>query len=145
MKFPRSAKIFRGQLDAAPLAAVLFLLVIFLLLTALVYTPGVTIELPAADGALGTDNPTLTVALTSAGQIYYENQLISPEDLKARLETAVAQSGTNLTLLLLADKAVPNQVVLLISELARSARIRQMSQAVRPRPFDHSPQKPRAP
>ena len=145
MKFPRSAKIFRGQLDAAPLAAVLFLLVIFLLLTALVYTPGVTIELPAADGALGTDNPTLTVALTSAGQIYYENQLISPEDLKARLETAVAQSGTNLTLLLLADKAVPNQMVLLISELARSARIRQMSQAVRPRPFDHSPHKPRDP
>ena len=145
MKFPRSAKIFRGQLDAAPLVGVLFLLVIFLLLSALVYTPGVTIELPTADGALGTDNPTLTVAVTPAGQIYYENQLVSAEDLKARLEFAVAHSGTNLTLLLLADKAVPNQVFLQISELARAAGIRQMSQAVRPRPFDHSSQKPGAP
>ena len=145
MKFSRSAKIFRGQLDAAPLAGVLFLLVIFLFLSALVYTPGVTLELPYADGAIGTDNPTLAVALTPLGQIYYENQLLSPEELKARLESAVARSGTNLTLLLLADKAVPNQAVLQISELARAAGIRQLSQAVRPRPFDHSKPVPAVP
>jgi hypothetical protein len=40
MKFPRNARIFRGQLDAAPFAAVLFLLVIFLMLGSLVYTTG---------------------------------------------------------------------------------------------------------
>ena len=40
MKFPRNARIFRGQLDAAPFAAVFFLLVIFMMLGSLVYTPG---------------------------------------------------------------------------------------------------------
>jgi len=32
MKFPRNARIFRGQLDAAPFAAVFFLLVLLLML-----------------------------------------------------------------------------------------------------------------
>ena len=55
MKFPRNARIFRGQLDAAPFAIVFFLLVIFLMLSSLVYTPGVHIELPVADGLTGTE------------------------------------------------------------------------------------------
>ena len=42
MRFPRNAKIFRGQLDAAPLAGVFFLLLIFFLLSSrLAFTPGV--------------------------------------------------------------------------------------------------------
>lgn len=40
MRFARNARIFRGQLDAAPFAAVFFLLVIFMMLGSLVYTPG---------------------------------------------------------------------------------------------------------
>ena len=55
MKFPRNARIFRGQLDAAPFAALFFLLVIFLMVSSLIYTPGVRLELPVADNSAGTD------------------------------------------------------------------------------------------
>ena len=55
MKFPRNARIFRGQLDAAPFASVFFLLVIFVMLGTLVHTPGVRIDLPRADDLAGTD------------------------------------------------------------------------------------------
>jgi hypothetical protein len=41
MKFPRNARIFRGQLDAAPFAIVFSCLLLFLLLSSLLYTPGV--------------------------------------------------------------------------------------------------------
>jgi len=71
MKFPRNARIFRGQLDAAPFAAVFFLLVIFALLTSLVYTPGVHVTLPSAPAAdiAGVDGPTVAVAVDKVNQI----------------------------------------------------------------------------
>lgn len=50
MRFPRQARIFRGHLDPAPFAAVVFLLVIFLQISSLIHTPGVLVQLknPAA-------------------------------------------------------------------------------------------------
>src|ERR1035441_8866734 len=65
MKFPRNARIARGQLDVAPFAAVFFLLVIFMLLGSLVYTPGarLQLQLPRADGLAGTDKPTVSVVI----------------------------------------------------------------------------------
>ena len=48
MKFPRNARIFRGQLDAAPFASVFFLLVIFVMLGSVLQTPGVRVDLPQA-------------------------------------------------------------------------------------------------
>ena len=49
MKFPRNARIFRGQLDASPFVGVLFLVAIFLLLnSSLVFVPGIAINLPEA-------------------------------------------------------------------------------------------------
>ena len=59
MRFPHNTKIFRGQLDAAPFVGVFFLLVIFLLFNSgLVFTPGVPIRLPEADGLPAADNAT---------------------------------------------------------------------------------------
>ena len=59
MKFPRSARIFRGHLDIAPFASVFFLLVIFVMLGALIYTPGIPVELqlPQANGKGGVSYP----------------------------------------------------------------------------------------
>ena len=50
MKFPRNARILRGQLDFAPFASVFFLVIIFVSLGSLVYTPGVRVEVPRIDG-----------------------------------------------------------------------------------------------
>ena len=69
MKFPRNARIFRGQLDAAPFVSVFFLLVIFVLLFSLpgslLHTAGVRVELPVSGNAPlpGTDHPTISVAM----------------------------------------------------------------------------------
>ncbi len=44
MRFARHARIFRGPLDPAPMASVLLLLMIFMLLGSMLYTPGVLVE-----------------------------------------------------------------------------------------------------
>ncbi len=90
MKFPRNARLLRSQLDAAPFAAVFFLLVVFMMLGSLVYTPGarVPLELPRANGLAGMDKPTVPVAIDADGRLYYQNQWIEEKALHRRLQEA---------------------------------------------------------
>ena len=133
MRFPRTNKIFRGQLEAAPFAGVFFLLVIFLLLSSsLVFIPGVPIHLPEAVNLPGTANPTLVVALDATGQIYFENQLIPENQLKVKLRVAAETSKEPLTLVVQADKSVPYETLQRLLLLAGDAGIKEMLMATRP-------------
>jgi len=133
MKFPRNARIFRGQLDAAPFVAVLFLLVMFLMLTTLVYTPGVALQLPVADDLPGTDKPTIAVAIDRGGRFYYENQLVTESQLTNRLQKAKAESSEPLTLVVQADRSVSTATLIHITMLARQAGITNGLLATLPR------------
>jgi biopolymer transport protein ExbD len=133
MKFPRNARIFRGQLDAAPFAAVLFLLVIFLMLGSLVYTPGVPLQLPVANDLPGTDKPTIAVAIDGNGRLFFENQGIDENQLRGRLRQA-AKESRELTLLVIADKSVTYDRLVRLTLLARDAGISQAWLATLPRP-----------
>jgi biopolymer transport protein ExbD len=134
MKFPRNARIFRGQLDAAPFAAVFFLLVIFLMLGSMMYTPGVRLELPVADNLPGTDKPTVSVAIDSGGRYYYENQLVQEKQLSTLLRQAAVVSAEPLTLIVYADHAVSTEMLVGLSMLARSTGITNSLLATLPRP-----------
>jgi biopolymer transport protein ExbD len=98
MKFPRNARIFRGQLDVAPFATVLFLLLLFLFLASQVYTPGIRLQLPLADKLPGTDKPKVSVAIDANGRLYFENQVIDEPELKLRLHQAVTNAAEPLIL-----------------------------------------------
>jgi len=133
MRFPRTNKIFRGQLEAAPFSGVFFLLVIFLLLSSsLVFIPGVPIRLPEAVNLPGTGNPTLVVALDATGQIYFENQITTEIQLKVRLRVAAETSPEPLTLVVQADKSVPYETLQRLLLLAGDAGIKEMLMATRP-------------
>ncbi len=218
MRFPRNVKPFRGQIDLAPLAGVLFLLVIFVLLASLVYTPGVpiqlssinpnaggarknliikaqgeivfekqvyktnsmdqlrsvfkdivlpttlvvvadksasrsvlgdvremarglglgievpgaTIELPTAQNFIGVAGATAVVAVNLAGQFFFENQLISEQQLRIRLAELVEQSRLPLTLIVLADKAVEYSFIMRLTEIAQEAGIQNAMLQVKP-------------
>lgn len=134
MKFPRNARIFRGQLDAAPFAAVFFLLVIFLMLGSLMYTPGVRLELPVAEDLPGTDKPTVAVAIDAGGRYYYDNQLVGDKQLGTLLHQAALASSEPLTMVLYADRAVPAEMLVRTTMLARGAGITNGVLATLPRP-----------
>ena len=136
MRFPRNARIFRGQLDAAPFAAVFFLLVIFLMLSTLVYTPGVALQLPVADRLPGTDQATIAVAIDSGGRLYFENRVVTEAELTQRLRKAVATGSGPLTLLVEADRSVTTEKLVQLTLLARGAGITNGLLAVQPRPLD---------
>ncbi|MBU6402255.1 MAG: biopolymer transporter ExbD [Verrucomicrobia bacterium] len=137
MRFPRNAKVFRGQLDAAPFAALLFLLVIFLLLNSnLVTIPGLRIQLPDAPLLPGVASPTVVVAVDMHGQWYYEHQLIAEDPLRARLKAAVREAKAPVTLVVEADNAATvGTAVVRLSLLARSAGIHDVLLATREKVF----------
>ncbi len=132
MRFQRNAKIFRGRLDAAPLAGVFFLLLIFMLLASLVYTPGIPIQLPSSQKTIGVSGPTVVVAINVAGQFFFENQMISEAQLKSHLAAEAGKASAPLTLVVLADKAVEYAVIVRLAELAEQAGIQHSLLQVRP-------------
>lgn len=138
MKFPRNAGIFRGQLDAAPFASVFFLLVIFVMLGTLLYTPGVRVELPPAEDLPGTDQPTIAVAVDASGRFYFENQVVDKIRLQSRLRQAATNSPGPLTLVVQADKEVKEKSLVDLALLARNAGIHDLLLATLPPMFTNA-------
>ena len=138
MKFPRNARISRGKLDVAPFASVLFLLAIFVMLTSLVYTPGVRLELPLADELPGTDRPTVAVAVDAGGRLYFENKLMTDAELTRRLKEVVDEFREKPTLIVQADKRVPYGRLIDVTLLARQAGISEALLATLPRTLEAS-------
>ncbi|MDB6058038.1 MAG: hypothetical protein JWO95_1882 [Verrucomicrobiales bacterium] len=136
MKFQRQAKIFRGQLDVAPFAAIFFLMLCFFMMGSLLYTPGITMQVtpPVADGFAGTDNPTITMAITASGQFLFDNQIVEETDLKSALQKKVAAAPNlkGLTLVVIPDKSVSYEVLTKVRSLAGDAGISEVLEAVRP-------------
>jgi biopolymer transport protein ExbD len=133
MKFPRHSRLLRGPFDMAPFAAVLFLLVIFLMLGALVPISGLPLRLPVADNLPGTDKPTVTVVVDANGRFYFSNQIVTEDKLKSALKTAVQKSRAPLTLVIQADQAVTYEQFIHLTLLAREAGIQNALLATLPR------------
>jgi biopolymer transport protein ExbD len=217
MRFPRQARIFRGQLDAAPVAGVVFLLLIFMQLSSLLYTPGVLVHLnnpaatirveadsrihfgtnfyteaetnllrealrnspagppfafladPAAPAKvaervrqavnnmflirlpggprdlIGTDNPTVLVAVNFLGQYFYDNHIVGERELKAGLRErllAAARESRELTLTVAGDEQVNWNAVTRLAQWARDIGIKETVLAEWPGKPPPSPAEP---
>ena len=142
MRFPRNKQIFRGQLDVAAFAGMLFILLVFILLRSqLVFTPGVPIRLPVAEELPGVIGRSVVVSVDATGQFYFENQITHERLLRARLSNLAAEAPEPLTLIIQADEAVSTGRVMELVSLARQAGVKVGAWATRP----PSPANQRAP
>ncbi len=123
MKFPRHAKLLRSHFDVAPFAAVLFLLLIFLLLGALLPVPGIPLRPPAADNLPGIDRPSVSMAVDADERLYYENQIVTERQLRVDLQAAARGAREPLTLIIHADKSVSYDRLARLALLAREPAI----------------------
>lgn len=134
MRYPRNARIFRGQLDAAPWAGLFFILVIFFLLkSSLFFVPGVRVSLPQASDVSGITNATATVMVDLNGVIYHNNQMVDIEVFGQRLAGLVKDSPEPLTLVIQADSQVEYGRIVNLGTLARSVGIKDVQFATRPK------------
>ena len=133
MKFPRNARLLRSSFDMAPFAAVLFLVVIFLMLGAFMPTSGLPLRLPVANGLPGTGQPTVAVAVDASGRFYFANKIVAEDKLKSALKTAAQKSRAPLTLVIHADKTVTYDRLIHLALLAHEAGIQNALLATLPR------------
>jgi biopolymer transport protein ExbD len=139
MKFPRNSRLLRSPFDMAPFAAVLFLLVIFLMLGTFMPMSGLPLQLPVADDLPGTDQPAISVALDAHGRLYFADQMVTEPRLKSALKTAAQKSREPLTLVIQADKTTTYDQLVHLTLLARDAGITNALLATRPRAATASP------
>lgn len=133
MRFPRHARVFRGPADGFLFAGVLLLLVMIVLLhSRLTFVGGVPIQLPEGPETVGVTNATVTVAVDAQGRFYYLNQATDEEDLARGLTRLVRAANRPVTLVLLADRRVPQEVLVKLMNVARAAGIREAVLATRP-------------
>jgi len=123
MKFPRNAKILRSYFDVAPFAAVFFVLILLLMLGTLLPTPGLPLEPPTAADLPGITQPLVAMAVDEQGRFYFENQIVTEQQLQAHLTGAARTSREPLTLLIHADKHTTYDQLAHLALLARECGI----------------------
>lgn len=136
MKFPRNARVTKGSLEAAPWASVMFLLVIFIMLGGLLYTPGVHLQLPVTDELPGIDKPTVTVAVDGTGRLFFENQYVPTNSLSLftnRLRELVQAAPEKPVLVVQADRSASLDNLVQLTQMARAAGFETTVLATLPR------------
>ncbi|MGV3772465.1 MAG: ExbD/TolR family protein [Verrucomicrobiales bacterium] len=117
MRYPRHAKVFRGQIDAAPLASVFFLLVIFLFLNySLVFVPGIMINLEEPRETSSTPLPRLNIA--RSGELTYRKSEMSLEKFEQRIKEESLAGKAPTVIYYKADPEANRQLIQQIKNLA---------------------------
>lgn len=125
MEFERPKQI-RMHLDIAPLIDIVFLLLIFFMLTAnFIMEPGITITLPSAQHAKEKKVQKIVVFIDEGGSIYLNKQEISLGDLGDVLPGKLDQSKEKIVILK-ADAKIDLGLAVRVMDIARSAGARDV-------------------
>lgn len=93
MEFEGRARI-HSHLDIAPLIDIVFLLLVFFMLTSTFLVPeAIELELPESSSANVTEITPITVALNQAGELTLNGEAIALEQLKAAIEPLLEQDS----------------------------------------------------
>lgn len=132
----RRTSVEKGQLDIAPLIDVVFLLLIFFMLTSnFVFQPGIKVSIPKLVTSEAIASDPLVVTLTAQDLLFLNEQPITEEQLRAQLKTAARESKS---LLLKADAGASLGRVTLIWDLCRELGIPQVNIATNQRAGDRA-------
>jgi biopolymer transport protein ExbD len=121
MRF-RRPKEEENRLGIAPLVDIVFLLLIFFMVTSnFDVASGVRIKLPKVENRiLDHDKNKIILVVDKSGQIYIEGQKVDLDELKENLEAFVREKGI-VQVILQADKDVAHGHVVRIMDLAKTA------------------------
>ncbi len=132
MRFKRSIQIEKGRLDLTPLVDVIFLLLIFFMLSStFILQPGIKVELPRAKQVPQNKEENMVVTLTRENQVFFNNELTTLEGLKRRMRMT-SRKNQNATLIIKADTNSRHGNVVQIMNIARQAGIEKMAIATKP-------------
>jgi biopolymer transport protein ExbD len=110
----------KKTLDLTPMLDVVFLLLIFFMLTSIFAKPMLPLDLPEAASATVVQEPEVSITIQRDGSLYLNNVKTTPADLPADLR-ALFNTGHSRDLSLQSDQGVPFGRVVEIMDLAKQA------------------------
>ena len=132
MKFRRHLKITSGKLDMTPLIDIVFLLMMYFMLTStFIMQPGIKINLPSALSTESMEKKQVIVSLTVDGSIFYEEKNITIEALKSILETE-SRRNPEIMLIIKGDYDVVHGKVVEVMDLAKVSGVSCLAIATQP-------------
>ncbi|MBD3380472.1 MAG: hypothetical protein GF408_08445 [Candidatus Omnitrophica bacterium] len=125
MKFKRKTFLEKGRLDIAPLIDVVFLLLIFFMLTSsFIFQPGIRVNLPKAVTSEVLHREVMVVTVTEDNTVFIDERPVEGEELLSRI-TAAGKSSQ--PLLIKADQQADLGKVIEIWDLCRQVDIKQIN------------------
>ncbi len=125
MRFKRHVEFKKGQLDIAPLIDVVFLLLIFFMLTSsYIFQPGIKINLPKAVTSEAIHEQNLIITINDKDLIYLNNRLLTLKQLKSHLKNAATEDRP---LLIKADRKTSLGKVVQVWDMCREAGLTQIN------------------
>jgi biopolymer transport protein ExbD len=114
-----------AQIGLSPLIDVVFLLLIFFVVTTSFRTPELPIELPEAEGEASSEPEVLVVSIDASGEASIESEPIEPSALIDRFSSAQPDA-----IVVRADGAVSHRTVVRVLDAARRAGVSRVGLAV---------------
>jgi biopolymer transport protein ExbD len=140
MRFKTNVKIFRGKIDLAPLVDVMFLLLVFFLIsTSYDFQPGYTVDLPQSEAPLVRGDKLVVVMYPREVEgseedvvVFFNNEEVSWTELELKLAERIhdrtqpsnTSSGWLPIISLKADGDIPYRHVMRVNNLAYKLKVR---------------------
>ena len=125
MKFKRRTTLETGHLDIAPLIDVVFLLLVFFMLTSsFIFQPGIKINLPKALTSEVIQRENLIIIVTEDSSLYINERLIEHDELASRLEIAAKESKP---ILIKADRKASLGKVVEVWDMCRAQGVQKIN------------------
>jgi len=127
MRFKRQIELKKGQLDIAPLIDVVFLLLIFFMLTSsFISSKGIKVNLPTAISAKPISLAELVIFMDKESKLTVDDKEITKEALAVKIKDVAEAEGR---ILIKADKSAPLGRVVDIWDLCRDAGVENVNVA----------------
>lgn len=125
MKFKRKVFLEKGCLDIAPLIDVVFLLLIFFMLTSsFIFQPGIRVNLPKAITSEVLHKELLVVTVTDDNETFVNERPVSGDELVSRIILAAKEEQP---LLIKADKKSSMGKIVEIWDICRQMDVKQVN------------------
>ena len=116
-----------GEIDLTPMLDVVFILLIFFIVTSVFVTEaGIEVIKPEASTVEDTSGDLILIAIGPSGDIWIDGDQIDPRFIRSRFELRLADAP-NSAIVIQADQNADNEQVMLILEAARDANIEDVS------------------
>ena len=116
-----------GEIDLTPMLDVVFILLIFFIVTSVFVTEaGIEVSKPEASTVEDTSGDLILSAVGSGGDIWIDGDQIDPRFIRSRFELRLADAP-NSAVIIQADQNSNNEQVMLILAAAREANIEDVS------------------